>query len=96
MSAERSGAYLSGLGKFLWRSAGQYGSQHLRGKCRCGRGADCCGMVVGVGQCEACSDAGVEETGLSFVVVVAELGRTAVTPWVAFHVSGLRLSGLWT
>ena len=32
--------------------------------------------------------AGVEETGLSGVVV-AELGRAAVTPWVAFHVSGL-------
>ena len=36
-------------------------------------------------------DAGVEETGLSFVVV-ADLGRAAVTPWVAFHVSGLRMS----
>jgi hypothetical protein len=40
-------------------------------------------------------NAGVEETGLVFVVV-AELGRTAVTPWVAFHVSGVRWSGLCT
>ena len=31
-------------------------------------------------------DAGVKETGLGFVVV-AELGRTAVTPWGAFDVA---------
>ena len=40
-------------------------------------------------------DAGVEETGLSGVVV-AELGRAAVTPWVAFHVSGFWIVGVWT
>jgi hypothetical protein len=40
-------------------------------------------------------DAGVEKTGLSGVVV-AELGRAAVTPWVAFHVSGLWVLCMWT
>ena len=40
-------------------------------------------------------DAGVEKTGLSGVVV-AELGRAAVTPWVAFHVSGSWVVGVWT
>jgi hypothetical protein len=52
-------------------------------------------MVVSAKLVASTGDAGVEETGLSGVVV-AELGRAAVTPWVAFHVSGLWIAGLWT
>jgi hypothetical protein len=56
MLAGSSGAYLSELEKFLWRSAVLCDSRHLRRKCRCGRGVGCYGMVVGAGQCEACSE----------------------------------------
>ena len=40
-------------------------------------------------------DAGVNEAGLG-VVVVAELGRTAVAPWVIFHISWVGLSVVCT
>ena len=72
MSAKRSGAYLSGLGKFLWRSAGQCGSRHLRGN------VDVVEVLIAVGWwwvlvsaklVASTEDAGVEETGLSCVVV---------------------------
>ena len=40
-------------------------------------------------------DAGVKETGLGFVVV-AELGRTAVAPWAALHISWVGWAVVWT
>jgi hypothetical protein len=46
-------------------------------------------MLVSAKLVASTENAGVEETDLGFVDN-AELGRTAVTPWVAFHVSGLR------
>ena len=67
MLAERSGAYLSGLGKFLWRSAGQYGSRRLRGN------ADVVEVLIAVGWwwvlVSAKLVASSENAGLSFVVV---------------------------
>ena len=45
-------------------------------------------VVVSANLVASTGDAGVDKAGLS-VVVVAELGRAAVAPWFAFHVSGL-------
>ena len=41
-------------------------------------------------------DAGVKETGLGFIVVT-ELCRTAVTPWVSLHISWVEwaIVGTW-
>ena len=52
-------------------------------------------VVVSAKLVASTGDAGVEKTGLSGVVV-AELGRAAVAPWVAFHVSGLWIVCVWT
>ena len=46
------------------------------------------GVLVCAELVASTGDAGVKETGLGFVVV-AELGRTAVAPWVSFHISWL-------
>ena len=48
-------------------------------------------MVVRAEHVAGSGDAGVAESGLC-VVVVADLRRTAVAPWGAFDVSGVRRS----
>jgi len=49
-------------------------------------------VVVRAEHVAGSGDAGVAESGLCFVVVVADLRRTAVAPWSAFDVSGVRRS----
>ena len=48
-------------------------------------------VVVRMEHVAGSRDAGVTESGLC-VVVFADLGRTAVAPWGAFNVSGVRWS----
>ena len=52
-------------------------------------------VLVGAELVASPEDAGFEEVSLGFVVV-AELCRTAITPWVALHVSGVGWAGVWT
>ena len=49
-------------------------------------------VVVRTKHIASSRDAGVAESGLC-VVIVADLCRTAVAPWGAFNVSGVRWSG---
>ena len=70
----------------------------------CAKDADVIEVLVAVGWwwvlvyaelVASADDAGVKETGLGFVVV-AELGRTAVAPWVTLHISWVGWAVVWT
>ena len=69
----------------------------------CAKDADVIEVLVAVGWwwvlvyaelVASADDAGVKETGLGFVVV-AELGRTAVAPWVTLHISWVGWAVVW-
>jgi hypothetical protein len=70
----------------------------------CAKDADVIDVLVAVGWwwvlvcaelVASADDAGVKETGLGFVVV-ADLGRTAVAPWVTLHISWVGWAVVWT